>query len=191
MVTPDPNETTKIFDKIKSEKLAASSSNGPSAEERIRMARQAEQLPPPSKRKQYLKIAGGTIALVIVLFIWALFLPRNGTIHYGICQVFAERYITFPSTMRVRDVEYFGLTVRVFATHIDAAGQYRYDQFLCEFNTESLEIQEAQINRKVVNPAIVAEFNKGLDAILLNPPDLTLPPPLSDLSIKELWHGKY
>ena len=191
METPDPNETAKIFDKIKSEKQAASASNGPSAQERIRIAREAEQLPPPSKRKKYLKIGGAVGALLIVLFIWGLLLPRSGTIHYGICRIFAERYITFPSTMRVRDVEYYGLTVRVFATHIDAAGQYRYDQFLCEFDNQSLDIKEAQINRRVVDPVIVADFNKGLDAILLNPPDLTLPPRLSDLSIKELWHGKY
>ena len=190
METPDPNETAKIFDKIKSEKQAAVQ-GGLSAEERIRMSRRSEQAPPPDKRKRYLRIGGGAVALLLVIFIWALLLPRSGTIHYGICKVFAERYITFPFTMRVLDVEYFGLTVRVYATHIDASGQYRYDQFLCEFDNQNLDIKEAQINRKKVDPLIVTDFNKGLDAILLNPPDLTLPPRLSDLSIKELWHGKY
>ena len=158
----------------------------------LRISRRRDQQYPRHTKQKILKIAGMIIGgLMFCWSIYFIFSPRMGTIHFGICRVFSERYIAFPSTMRVRDVEYYGLTVRVYVTHIDSSGQYRYDQFLCEFQLDNLEIQKVEVNRKVVDEEMVTEFNRGIDAILLNPPDLTLPPRLSDLSIKELWHGKY
>jgi hypothetical protein len=136
------------------------------------------------------------LALVVLLITgWLLYYaygPRWGSIHYGICKVFAERYIEFPHTMRVRDAEYFQYTVRVYVTHIDASGQYRYDQFICAFDPSgTLELVNVRLNRKEVEEQFVKDFNLGINAIILNPPDLKIPRKLSELSIRELWHGEY
>jgi hypothetical protein len=146
------------------------------------------------KRKKKLTLYGGAgillVALAVAGFFWYVFYaPRYGTIHYGICKVFAERQISFPSTMTVRDVEYYRNRLRVYVTHIDAAGQYRYDGFECAFNLPGFEIISARLNRDPLPQQNVNEFNKTINVILANPPDLEVPRPLRDSSLQDLWHG--
>ncbi len=139
------------------------------------------------------------IALALSAFIWYVFYgPRWGTMHYGVCKVFAERYIDFPTTMKVRDVEYYGLNARLFISHMDAAGQSRYNVIECEYAMGTFEVSRVRVDRRVIssidennasNPEILNEFNKGVDAILLNPPDLLLPRSKIGQPLRNLWQG--
>ncbi|MCB9964141.1 MAG: hypothetical protein H6855_06125 [Rhodospirillales bacterium] len=124
--------------------------------------------------------------------------PRWGPIHYGICKVFVERYIDFPTTLKVRDVEYYGPNIRIFVSHQDSAGQFNYNVFECEYARGTFEITRARKDRKIisdldtkdkVHPEILESFNKGIPAILRNPPDLLLPRSTRGLSLNELWIG--
>jgi hypothetical protein len=150
-----------------------------------------------------LKIAA-VVVLVIILgiigFFWFVFYgPKWGTMHYGVCKVFAERMIDFPTTMNVREVEYFGWNIRLFISHIDAAGQFNYNIVECYYGKQSLEITRIRVDRKVlsdtsetepVNPEMIRSFNKGLDAILLNPPSLLMPRSTLNAPLSELWRGE-
>lgn len=133
-------------------------------------------------------------------FLWYVFYgPRWGTMHYGVCKVFAERHIDFPHTMKVRSVDYYKLTARVTIGHVDASGQFYSDVYECEFASDSLKITRVRINRKLlsdikedsrINPQILEKFNQGIDAILLNPPSLLLPRSIRGVPINSLWAGQ-
>lgn len=136
-------------------------------------------------------------------FLWYVFYgPRWGTMHYGVCKVFAERWVDFPSTMKVREVDYYRLTARVYISHIDAGGQFNYNIIECEYGKGTLEITRVRVDRKTLsdtdpnnqegvqtNPEILRNFNMGLNAILINPPDLLLPRSTRGAPLVDLWQG--
>lgn len=164
----------------------------------------------PSKKTKSKKSLGiqalkfGTLGVLLVIFgvggfLWYIFYgPRWGTMHYGVCKVFAERWVDFPSTMKVREVEYYRANARVYVSHIDAAGQFNYNVIECEYGKGTLEITRIRIDRKVlsdtdpeapINPDILRNFNMGLNAILMNPPELLLPKSTRGAPLNDLWQG--
>ena len=168
-----------------------------SVEARDRMKKTAEL------GKKTLKIVILLVILGIICassFLWYLFYgPRWGTMHYGVCKVFAERFVDFPSTMKIREVEYYLATARVYVSHIDAAGQFNYNIFECEFSKGTLEITRVRVDRKIisdtdpdtpVNADILRNFNKGLNSILLNPPSLLIPHSKRNAKLSDLWQGE-
>lgn len=140
------------------------------------------------------------VALGASAFLWYVFYgPRWGTMHYGICKVFAERFVDFPSSMKIREVEYYGATARVFVSHIDAAGQFNFNVFECEYGQGTLQLTRVRVDRKIIsdtdtdnpiNPDILRNFNKGLNSILLNPPSLLIPRSKRDAELVDLWQGE-
>ena len=170
-----------------------------------------ESAPASAKKPKSKKSLGiqalkfGTLGVLLVIFgvtgfLWYIFYgPRWGTMHYGVCKVFAERWVDFPSTMKVREVEYYRANARVFISHIDAAGQFNYNVIECEYSKGTLEITRIRIDRKVlsdtdpeapINPDILRNFNMGLNAILMNPPDLLLPRSTRGAPLNDLWRGE-
>ena len=149
----------------------------------------------------------GILVFVMLVsgFLWYVYYgPRWGTMHYGVCKVFTEKYIDFPPTMKIREVEYYRMNARVFTSHIDAAGQFNYNVIECTFGKPgSMEITRVRVDRKIIsdvspdldpnehiNPEILKGFNTGLNAILLNPPDLLIPRSKRNAELEDLWQGE-
>ncbi len=152
------------------------------------------------KALKYMIIGVIVVIFGISAFLWYVFYgPKWGTMYYGVCKVFAERMVDFPSTMKVREVQYYRLTARVYISHIDASGQFNYNVIECEYGKGSYEITRVRVDRKIlsdtdkelpVNPDILNNFNKGLNAILINPPDLLLPRSTQGAPLVDLWRGE-
>ncbi len=140
------------------------------------------------------------LVFAVSAFLWYVFHgPQWGTMYYGVCKVFAERYVDFPTTMNIREVEYYGLNVRLFVSHLDASGQFNFNVVECEYGKGTLEITRVRVDRKVLsdtnedNPIekeILENFNKGLNAILMNPPSLLTPRSKRDAALADLWQGE-
>ncbi len=132
-------------------------------------------------------LIGGCAALLIWL-LYYLFAPFQATMAYGICKVFMERQVSYPNTVRVSQVEEFESSVRIWYAQINSFGEYRLDQIQCYYKQDPVTgsaLDKITINRREVDPAQVAAFNKTLPAILANPPDLIIPAPLPD-SLEDL-----
>jgi hypothetical protein len=136
------------------------------------------------KKRKYIKnasIAGGIVFLILIIMFGCA--PRKGTMMYGVCKVFTERFVDFPSTIDIKYVEQYPMAVRIGFTQIDAFGTYSNQMMECSFRRDpamGLAMDSAEYNREPLPEEQVENFNYGIPAIVKSPPDLTLPPPLPD-----------
>lgn len=137
------------------------------------------------KRKKLIKRSawgGGALFFAYAIY-WLFFIPFKGGMTYGICKTFLELNLPFPSTMGIARVEDFGMSVRIWYTHIDAFGEYRMEPIQCFFRQDPERgpvIDKITIRRREIEKSIVETFNSVLPAIAANPPDLTIPAPPPD-----------
>lgn len=127
-----------------------------------------------------LGIGGVTLFGGLIYFATA---PKQGGATLGICKVFVERFVPYPTTLQYQFTEIYPKAVRVGYTHIDAFGQFRLDMAECAFRPDTKRgavVDSVLVNREDLDAALVERFNAGLPAILANMPDLTLLPPLPD-----------
>lgn len=136
---------------------------------------------PPKKRKK-LYIVGGGVAFLLLIII--AMMPMQGSERYGICKVFLElnelypreiKYLSVedwdPVKIHYRKVDPFGVeSVNLIECYSkrDSAGNLLYDLAKVDINGKA-RVYEAE------KPEVIEKFNKGISAILLNMPDLTLP----------------
>jgi hypothetical protein len=119
--------------------------------------------------------------LLLILMLFACG-PREGTLMYGVCKVFLERYVKYPQTLQIRFVEQYRMAVRIGYNSVDPFGQYTHHMMECNFKPDAetgLTTDSILLDRKELPAELIQDFNKGLVAVLQNPPDLTLPPPLA------------
>ncbi len=138
-----------------------------------------KQLTKKQKLIKYGSIAGGLIFLILIIMAGCA--PRKGTMMYGVCLVFTERMLTYPSTLQVNYVEQYPMATRIGFSFIDSFGQFSTKMIECSYRPDKqmgLAIDTVFLNRVEVDSDLVAEFNRGIPAIVKNPPDLTLPPPM-------------
>ena len=117
-----------------------------------------------------------------------LFIPYKGTMAFGICKVFLELNVQYPSTIEVSNVEEFATSVRVWYSHSDSFGEFRMEPIQCYFKADEelgFILDKVTVRRREIDPELVNKFNQSLAVVLQNPPDLTLPPPPDD-SLKNL-----
>lgn len=130
------------------------------------------------KKKVILGVVAGFVLFLVAAYTY-LMTPYKGGMTYGICKVFLERKVTFPSTLELKGVEDFGNSVRIWYMTIDSFGNNRMEPIQCYFKTDAtsgyLQIDKVKIRRRDVDQNIVDDFNKTIPALYAYPPDLSLP----------------
>ena len=143
-----------------------------------------------AKKRKMMFRAGGFVLLVAFLY-WAyiaLFTYQKGGMGYGICKVFLELHVQYPTELRLSYADILSRRMRIWYAQHDSYGQTRFDAMDCYFQKDNLILEKVTINRREVDPAIVARFNKSIPTLFSYPPDLTYPMGLPD-DIKELKTG--
>ncbi len=128
------------------------------------------------KRTRFALIIIGCIA-TYYLFTW-LFAYQKASMSFGICKVFAELYVEYPTEFEVSYLQRIGKTMRIWFVHHDSFGNRQFDTMDCEYKRTDdgrTILDEVSINRRPLDPKIVEKFNNSLPALFAFPPDLTYP----------------
>jgi hypothetical protein len=138
------------------------------------------------KKKFQMKAGGAAAAfLVISLLVYMAMQPSKGSMAYGICKTFIELNVRFPTTLRLSTVEELGSSVRIWFTSSDTFGSYRLELIQCHYKADPtgqvpFMLERIVRNRRELDSSAVERFNRVLPALFANPPDLTLPTPITD-----------
>lgn len=127
------------------------------------------------------RIAIGAGVALVSFILYLGFQPITGTINFGICRVFAERALIYPSTMRVVAVQERPQDVRMDVVSLNQFGESMVTQVTCNFHTDAANLHRlsgASINRRKVSEREIAIFNTIIPYIIANPPSLVLPAPI-------------
>lgn len=149
-------------------------------------AQQQDKAAVKPKKKKTLsgkKIAIGGIVALVSFVLYLGFQPLTGTINFGICRVFAERSVVYPTTIRVVAVQERPQDVRLDIVSLNQFGESMVTQVSCDFHTDAAnahKIASASINRRKVPDRDIAIFNTTIPYILANPPSLVLPAPIPE-----------
>ena len=99
------------------------------------------------KKKTIKKVSFGTFTVLFGFFLYWGFMPFQGTVPYAMCKILIELNISFPETLKFKEVaELRTGDVRIWFTHIDAFGAYRQDPFICSFGVDP-ETEKSIITR--------------------------------------------
>lgn len=140
------------------------------------------------KTKRIKQGALGSFILFLIWIIYMLFVPYKGGMTFGVCKVFLELYVPYPSTLRLSTVDDLGSSVRIWYTHSDSFGQYQLEPIQCFYREDPnlpFALDRVTVRRRELDAARIETFNHSLPTIFANPPDLSLPWPLED-SLKDL-----
>ena len=132
------------------------------------------------KQKQY-AIIGGIALVGLILFVGLQ--PIKGTIQYGICRVFIEQSVRYPSEMLIVNVVEHPAYVQVEYTTINEFGDYAAHVATCYFQQDQkgqIALRDVVMDRQKVDPKKMSIFNLTIPTIISNPPDLTVPPPIKN-----------
>ncbi len=140
-------------------------------------------------RKKRIKhaVIGGTVCLLGYGIHLGL-KPFEGGMAYGICRVFLENYVRYPTLLRLSTVEEFDTSVRIWYTQVDSFGEYRMEPIQCYYKQDPERgtlVDKILINRREIDRKLVDDFNRALPAISAAPLDLVMPDPLPD-SLQDL-----
>ncbi len=176
---PEPEKEKKERKRRKKDKKA-----------RANIKREASQLnnaQGTDTKKALKKDATLFVVLLVLGFIGlALYytsLPRKGSMAYGICRVFLERYVQYPSTLRISTVKEFTESVRIWYIQTDSFGQYRMEPIRCYYKADAAQgyiLDKITVRRKKLDREQIESFNKILPVIRASNPDLTIPHKLPD-----------
>lgn len=129
-------------------------------------------------RKRWWWAAGGFFMLIII----AGFMPRQGSLNFGLCKAFIELNETYPQSIEYVAADDMGEVQRISYNRVDPFGQRTFNTIVCRFKTTEdgrLVLDKININGDRAypqeDPANVARFNRGISALIANPPDLALP----------------
>lgn len=138
------------------------------------------------KKRKYTMYGGGALFLIFIIYL--LFKPFTGGITFGICKTFLELQVRYPEKIHLSTVEDFGNSVRIWYTSLDSFGEYKLEPIQCYFENDpqtGLKMIKVTMSRRELPGETVEAFNAAIPGLIANPPDLTLPVPLSD-SLRDL-----
>lgn len=137
-----------------------------------------------AKKKNWFRLAGSGVGVALLFWlINFLFTPFKGDARFGVCKVFLENYVRYPTHLRVSSVEDFGNSLRIWYAQTDAFGAYRLESMQCFFKYDEQRgtiVEKITVNRLPVDQKRIDAFNVVLPVVLQNLPDLTFPTPLPD-----------
>lgn len=132
-----------------------------------------------TKRKTQMKWAGGGFGLFLFgLFIaWGLHVPmQEGSFRFGICRVFVELYVQYPDTIKLGVAKETSRSVELWFEHIDSFGENHLQLMECYFKKDESgkvwQISRAEIDRREIDPDVIADFNRSIPMIYAFPPEL-------------------
>lgn len=145
------------------------------------------------KKASWWKIGSIGVGAVSIfgLLIYVALAPKKGGPMLGVCKVFIERFIFYPTTLKYQFIEQYPKAVRIGYTYIDGFGQFRLDMAECGFRPDvqgGMVLDSVLLNREDIEQDVVERFNVGLPTIFANMPDLSLLDPLPD-DLVELKHN--
>ena len=137
------------------------------------------------KQKSFMKRGGIALAILLVgYFVYYLMQPYKGSMAFGVCKVFIELHVQYPTTLKLSSVEEFSTSVRVWYTHTDSFGEYIMEPIQCYFkadDTYGFILDKVTIRRREFDQQVVDDFNNSIGVVFANPPDLTIPYPLDNV----------
>lgn len=140
------------------------------------------------RRARFYVAIGAGIMMLMAYGVYWLFKPYEGGLAFGICKVFLEGTVRYPTHLHLSTVEEFETSVRIWYTQIDSFGEYRMEPIQCYYKNDpelGTVIDRVTINRREVDPRTVENFNRALDSVAAFPIDLRMPSPLPD-SLQDL-----
>lgn len=133
------------------------------------------------------KIKGPAILLSILGVLgygyYIFTMPVVGSIGFGMCKVFLERWVEYPSSLRLSEIKEFRDSVRIWYIQTDSFGQYRMEPIQCFYaNTpeRGFHMEKITINRRDLEPQVVNDFNRSMPSIRMVEEYLHIPYPLPD-----------
>ncbi|MBX2833728.1 MAG: hypothetical protein KTR28_02025 [Micavibrio sp.] len=133
------------------------------------------------KKKKKLAIQGAA-ALFGVFVVFQLydflFSTQQAPVTYGICRVYMELQVKFPSELKFVGLENFGANVRVWYTRTDPFGGQHLENIRCYFARSAERgsyIEKIEIDRREEPRDKVERFNKVLPVVSANLPSLNWP----------------
>lgn len=137
-----------------------------------------------ASRKRNIKIGLWIVGVIFAFWAYdALFSLKKGGTGFGLCKVFIELHVQYPTELRYSYVLPMSRTMRIWYVQHDAFGQTRFDKMDCTFrpdDTYGMALEKVTINRREMEPSALEAFNKTIPAIMAYPPDLTYPQGLPD-----------
>jgi hypothetical protein len=135
---------------------------------------------PPQKNRKPLYIVGGIFVFFILAYMVSQ--PYIGTIRFGICKVYLEQNINYPTSLEWVQAVEGESSVRIFYNVSDSFGQKSLNDIECRFDVTNPQLpllKSVNINGvkpyEAENPQLIERFNVGIPAIIAYPPDLVLP----------------
>lgn len=132
----------------------------------------------PVKKKSNKLLYAIIGAAVIGLIYFVATQKAYGTIKYGICQVFIEKTLSYPTEFRVASAYEKPNEVRMEYTTTNEYGEYILKTVVCVFKPDPVNgwaLTEVQVNRNKLPDEMIDSFNPTIPSIIANPPDLALP----------------
>lgn len=145
----------------------------------IRSADEMKDKKKPRQKWGWKKKTAAGLLCFLVLFVWYGFRPLRGPIHLGICRVYAEMKVRYPSTLQLIAYDTFQGAHRLYYTFTGPFGENRSNMIECIFGSDpatgALILQRVRINRQDEDQKVIESFNKTIPAILAADPDTVLP----------------
>lgn len=142
------------------------------------------------KKRVILSAAGVVLLMIGIIFGVAKLTEKNlGPPHFGICKIFTELNIQFPSEAKNVYVDGFGETLRLGYRTIDSFGSFRLDSISCTFREDpelGLVLNTYSINRREFSKEEIEKFNRSLKYFDDFNVDLEMPDGLPD-DIEKLY----
>ncbi|MFK7838980.1 MAG: hypothetical protein AB8B83_01505 [Bdellovibrionales bacterium] len=135
------------------------------------------------KRQRKRLIIASPFVIVIGYFIYWFNTPYYAGLDYGFCRVFLELNVQYPDRLRLSEIEEKRDFVRIWYMQTDSFGQERLENIECYHGQDpelGYFIEKVRVDRREIDPAKVARFNKSLTTIVAYPPDLAHPVKLRD-----------
>lgn len=137
------------------------------------------------KKKKMIKLGGSALGVLFLGYIiYLLFVPYKGTMAFGLCKVFVELNVQYPTTLKLNKVEEFATSVRIWYSHTDSFGEYMVEPIQCYFKPDErygFALDKVTIRRRELDTKQIETFNSSIPVILASPPDLSLPKPPKDI----------
>lgn len=91
-----------------------------------------------ARRAKMFKYGYYAIGLLVVLYIIGSITggARYGSIQYGICRGFLERYVPFPQSIKILKVAEGPEIARILYSHTNTFGQFRLQEMECQFKPD-------------------------------------------------------
>ena len=177
MTPKKPKNISGLIKKTKPEE----NSSEKSADSQIETALSESKIKASQVKLKKLRMKQGGALVALALFGWLgyyLFAPYKATMAFGICKVFTELTVQFPSQLRINSIENFRNSVRIWYTKIDSFGEERLEPIQCYYKADRSNgyvLDKITIRRREIDPDRVTAFNQTIPLLYIYPPDLTYP----------------